>query len=141
MVSSVLDGYRPYAGEVASLRSGALVAAQAGTATTFGLNNAQQRGVTFIEPGTDIYEGMIVGQQPREDDLPINVAKEKKQTNIRQSTADIAVRLSPPVRLSLEDALDFLADDELLEVTPKSLRLRKRILNADQRRSARNKAR
>jgi GTP-binding protein len=83
---------------------------------------------------------MIVGQQPREDDLPINVAKEKKQTNIRQSTADIAVRLSPPVRLSLEDALDFLADDELLEVTPKSLRLRKRILNADQRRSAKNKA-
>ena len=141
MVSSVLDGFRPFAGEVANLRSGALVAAQTGTATTFGLNNAQERGVTFIEPGTEIYEGMIVGQQPREDDLPINVAKEKKQTNVRQSTADIAVRLSPPVRLSLEDALDFLADDELLEVTPKSLRLRKRILNADQRRSARNKPR
>jgi GTP-binding protein len=140
MVSSILDGYQRFSGEVASLRSGALVAAQTGTATTFGLNNAQERGVTFIEPGTDIYEGMIVGQQPREDDLPINIAKEKKQTNIRQSTADIAVRLSPPVRLSLEDALDFLADDELLEVTPKSLRLRKRILNADQRRSAKNKA-
>ncbi|MFN0073147.1 MAG: translational GTPase TypA [Chloroflexota bacterium] len=141
MVSSVLDGFRPYSGEIASLRSGALVAAQGGVSTTFGLNNAQQRGVTFIEPGTEIYEGMIVGQQPREDDLPINVAKEKKQSNVRQSTADISVRLSPPVRQSLEDALDFLADDELLEVTPKSLRLRKRILNADQRRSARNKGR
>jgi GTP-binding protein len=141
MAGSILDGYQPVAGEVASLRSGALVASDKGTATSFGLNNAQQRGVTYIEPGCEVYEGMIVGLQNREDDLPINVAKEKKLTNVRQSTSDISVRLTPPIRLSLEDSLDFLSDDELLEVTPKSLRLRKRILNADQRRSARNKPR
>jgi GTP-binding protein len=141
VVASILDGHQPVGGELGTLRGGALVASQSGTANTHGLNNAQQRGVTFVEPGVDVYEGMVVGQQSRDDDLPVNVCKEKKLTNIRQSTADIAVRLSPPVRLSLEDALDFLADDELLEVTPKAFRLRKRILNADQRRSARGKAR
>ena len=87
----------------------------------------------MIEPGTEVYEGMVVGIHIREDDLAVNVCREKKMTNIRSSTADIAVRLTPPVRLSLEEALDFLAADELLEVTPKTYRVRKRILSATER--------
>jgi GTP-binding protein len=140
VVSSLLEGYEPVAGELGTLRTGALVASESGLATTYGLNNAQERGETFIEPGTEVYEGMIVGQYSRDEDLVVNVCKEKKLTNIRSSTSDIAVRLSPPVQLSLEDALDFLAPDELLEVTPRSYRLRKRLLSADARRSARARA-
>ena len=97
------------------------------------INNAQERGVTFIEPMTPVYEGMIVGQTNRPQDIPLNVCKEKKMTNIRSSTKDIAVKLSPPVIFSLEQAIDFIERDELLEVTPKSLRLRKKILNFTRR--------
>jgi len=118
----------------AGARNGALVADQDGVAVTYGLANAQERGDTYIEPGTAVYEGMIVGLNAREGDISINVAKQKKQTNIRSSTAEIAVRLTPAVTLSLEQCLDFLEPDELLEVTPSSLRLRKRILDATQRR-------
>ncbi|MBI4506119.1 MAG: hypothetical protein HY691_11335 [Chloroflexi bacterium] len=123
-----------------SSRNGALVAFEAGVATTYGLANAQERGVTFIEPGTRVYEGMIVGLQAREGDLAVNVCKEKKLTNMRASTAEIQVRLSPAVRLSLEQALDFIEDDELVEVTPASIRLRKRLLKADDRARARKAA-
>ena len=133
VMSSVFASYEPLRGEVKSTHSGALVAAETGTATTFGLNNAQQRGATLIEPGTPVYEGMIIGIHARGNDLVVNVCKEKKLTNMRASSADIAIQLTPPVQMSLEDALDFIAEDEVLEVTPKALRLRKRILSNDQR--------
>ncbi|MGI8691251.1 MAG: translational GTPase TypA, partial [Thermomicrobiales bacterium] len=94
---------------------------------------AQERGVTFIDSQTPVYAGMVIGQQPREGDLAINVAKEKKLTNMRSSTGDIAIRLTPPIEMSLDKSLDFLNDDELLEVTPLNLRLRKRYLDANER--------
>jgi len=125
--------YQPWAGEIASTRSGALVAAEEGVAVTYGLNNAQERGITFIEPGTPVYEGMIVGINSRGTDLAVNVCKEKKQTNIRASTADIAVKLTPPLKLSLEESMDFINSDELVEVTPKNIRLRKRLLTQNER--------
>jgi GTP-binding protein len=137
LMASVLDGFDPLGADVTQTRNGALVATNPGVATTYGLNNAQERGQTFIEPGVQVYEGMIIGISRYAQDVPINVCKEKKQTNIRSSTADIAVRLSPPVLLSLEESLAWIEDDELVEVTPKSVRLRKRILNADDRLKAR----
>ena len=126
-------GYEPLQGEVKSTRAGALVASETGVALTYGLNNAQQRGLTFIEPGVPVYEGMVVGLHARDDDLVVNVCKEKKQTNVRSSTSDIAVKLTPPMLMSLEEALDFIAEDEVVEVTPKNMRLRKRILLNDER--------
>jgi len=137
LMSSVVDGFDPIGAEVAQTRNGALVSSDTGAATTYGLNNAQERGQTFIEPGAAIYEGMVVGLSRYARDVPINVCKEKKQTNIRSSTADIAVRLSPPVRLSLEESLAWIEDDELVEVTPKSVRIRKRLLTAEERLKAR----
>jgi GTP-binding protein len=112
---------------------GALVALEEGQAVAYGLSNAQERGTTFVEPGTAVYGGMIVGMNSRGDDIVINVCKDKKKTNVRSSTAEVLVRLTPATILSLEQSLDFIADDELLEVTPESLRLRKRILSHDQR--------
>lgn len=112
---------------------GALVAAEPGVAVTYGLNNAQGRGQTFIEPGTPVYEGMVVGLHAKDNDLVVNVCKEKKLTNIRSSTSDIAIKLSPPLHMSLEEALDFIEDDEVIEVTPKNMRLRKRILSNTER--------
>jgi GTP-binding protein len=132
-MSSRLIGYEPWHGAIASTRSGPLVATEAGTALGHGLANAQERGMTFIEPGAEVYEGMIVGQHPRDGDLPVNVCRAKKLTNMRASTSDIIERLTPPVVLSLEQALDFLDDDELLEVTPSTLRLRKRVLSNSDR--------
>ena len=140
VLGSRLVGYEPWLGAIASSRSGALVATESGTALSHGLANAQERGVTFVEPQTPVYEGMVVGQQPRQGDLPVNVCRAKKLTNMRASTKDVAVQLTPSVQLSLEQALDFLADDELLEVTPKGWRLRKRLLTADERGKARKAA-
>jgi GTP-binding protein len=133
VMASRLIGFEPWQGAIASTRTGALVASEGGVALAHGIANAQERGLTFIEPQTEVYAGMIVGQQPRQGDLVVNVCRAKKLTNIRSSTSDIAVKLTPPVVLSLEQALDFLADDELLEVTPKAFRLRKRLLSADDR--------
>ncbi len=133
VMNSQLLGYEPLQGEVRSNRGGALVASEVGVAVTFGLNKAQGRGTTFVEPGIPVYEGMIVGVQPRDGDLVINVCKEKKQTNMRSSTADIVTRLTPAVIMSLEECLDFVDPDELVEVTPKSLRLRKKVLSSDER--------
>jgi GTP-binding protein len=138
-MSSLLLGWEPLRGALVTERNGTLIASERGVAVTYGLANAQGRGQTFVEPGTEVYEGMIVGVNAREDDLAVNVCKEKKQTNIRSSTAEIAVRLSPPLRLSLEESLDFLASDELLEVTPQAYRLRKRLLTADERARARKR--
>ncbi len=140
IMGSISAGHRPWAGEFRDIRNGALTASSAGVATAYGLAAAQERGSTFIEPGEVLYEGMVVGLQKRPGDMLVNVAREKKQSNIRSSTADIAVRLTPATRLSLEQSLDFLADDELLEVTPKSLRLRKRHLTEVEQARARRRA-
>ena len=140
--SSVFTSYEPMEGEIKSRRGGVLVASQGGVAVTYGLINAQGRGDTFIEPGATVYEGMIVGSHRREDDIEINVCKEKKLTNMRSSTADVAKRLNATVRMSLEESLAFISDDELLEITPRSLRLRKAELSAlDRKRQHRDGAR
>ena len=128
--SSIFTSYEPMEGEIKSQRGGALVASEGGVAVTYGLLNAQGRGDTFIDPGVMVYEGMIVGSQRRDSDIEINVCKEKKLTNMRSSTADVARRLNATVRLSLEEALAFISDDELVEVTPQNLRLRKMELHA-----------
>jgi GTP-binding protein len=133
LMSSLLIGYEPWRGELITERNGALVAAEDGVATTYGLQNAQERGITFIEPGTPVYEGMIFGLNSRENDLAVNVAKTKVLGNYRASTKQIDERLEPAVQLSLEAFLDVLQPDELLEVTPKNLRLRKRLLKAQDR--------
>lgn len=133
IMSSIFLGYRPWAGEITNYRMGALVALEQGQAVAYGLANAQERGSTFIEAGTQVYGGMIVGQNSRSDDIVINVCKDKKKTNVRSSTSDVLVRLTPAVSLSLEQSLDFILDDELVEVTPQSVRLRKRVLDPDQR--------
>jgi len=132
MNTTFLD-YQPWRGDIVSTRNGALVASEQGIAVTYGLNNAQGRGLTFIEPGIPAYEGMIVGLNSRPQDIAINVCKEKKKTNVRSSTSDIAVRLTPPVKLSLEQAIDFINKDELVEVTPENIRLRKKLLTQAQR--------
>ena len=135
--SSVFDGYEPMEGDVKATVNGVLVASEPGSAVTYGLLNAQGRGSTFIEPGTTVYEGMIVGMHPREGDIPMNVCKEKKLTNMRSSTADVAKRLTAQVKLSLEEALDFISTDELVEVTPLSVRMRKKFLTSEDRQRAR----
>jgi GTP-binding protein len=141
VINSLFDKYEPTAATIDNVRNGVLIASESGTALAFGLENAQGRGITFIEPGTKVYEGMIVGQNSRKEDIEINVAKEKKQTNVRSETADIAVALTPAVKMSLEQYLDFLAEDELLEVTPLNLRLRKKYLSKLERvRNERKKA-
>lgn len=137
VMNSLFLRYEPIGNEIPKLRNGVLISSDAGKAVTYGLNVAQGRGVTFIPPQTEVYAGMIVGLNAREDDIEINVTKEKKQTNVRSSTSDMSVILTPPIVLSLEQSLDFLEDDELLEVTPKSLRLRKRILDANLRAKSR----
>jgi GTP-binding protein len=140
IMGSIGIGHRPWAGELGTQRNGALTASSGGKALTYGLGNVQLRGTTFIEPGEEVYEGMIVGIQRRTGDMSVNVCREKKQSNVRSSTADIAVQLTPASRLSLEQSLDFLADDELLEVTPKNLRLRKRYLTEVEQARARRRA-
>ena len=136
-MSSLLKGFEPWLGKINTTRMGALIASESGVAVTYGLGNAQMRGDTFIEPGTPVYEGMIVGLNARPDDLAVNICKEKQKTNIRSSTSDISVRLTPPILMSLEQSLDFINNDELVEVTPKNIRLRKRFLTQHER--ARNR--
>jgi GTP-binding protein len=133
VMNTIFIGYEPWHGNVASIRSGVLVASEPGQAITFGLANAQGRGLTFIEPNTQVYEGMIVGINPRLQDIAINVCKEKKKTNMRSSTSDIAVKLTPAIKLSLEQSIDFINRDELVEVTPLNIRLRKKLLTQTQR--------
>ena len=133
IMNTMFLDFQPVKGEVTSTRNGVLVASEEGFAITYGINNAQGRGTTFIEPGTHVYEGMIVGLNTRSQDIPVNVCKEKKKTNIRSSTSDIAIKLSPPLKMSLEQAIDFINADELVEVTPKNIRLRKKLLTYSQR--------
>ena len=133
LVHSIFDGWIEYAGEMALRPTGALVADRAGVSTAFALWNLQERGELFIAPGADVYEGMIVGENSREQDMDVNVTKEKKLTNMRSSTADEAIRLIPHREVSLEQAIEFIADDEYVEITPKTIRLRKKILQANKR--------
>ncbi len=136
--SQVLD-YRELGKELPKLRSGVLIAATTGQVLAYGLHAAQQRGLTFVSPGEEVYEGMIIGKNAKEQDIEINVCKGKKLTNMRSKSSDGIIQLAPPVQLSLEQSLDFLEDDELLEITPKSLRLRKKLLTEIERRRARRK--
>jgi GTP-binding protein len=129
VMNSTFLGFEPWAGEISNTRSGSvLVASETGEAVTYGLNNAQERGLTYIEAGTQVYEGMIIGQTNRPRDVSVNVCKAKKLTNIRSSTSDFAIKLTPPIKMSLEQAIDFVNKDELVEITPISIRLRKKIL-------------
>jgi GTP-binding protein len=133
IMNHLFAGWEPWHGAIPSRATGALVADRTGVATAYAIYNLQERGEIFIEPATSVYEGMIVGENSRQNDMDVNVTKEKKQTNMRASTADEAIRLIPPRLLSLEQAIEFINDDELVEVTPKSIRLRKRILPSNMR--------
>ena len=133
VMNSLFDGYIPYQGEIPQRPTGALIADRQGLTTTYALNGLQERGILFVGPGVDVYEGMIVGEHSRDNDLDVNVVREKKMTNMRASTADEAIRLVPYTTLNLEQAIEFIADDEFVEVTPKSLRLRKKILQQNKR--------
>ena len=136
IMSSVFERYEPYKGELSRRGTGSLVAWETGEAVTYGLFNAQERGSLFIGPGTPVYAGMVVGQSPKNEDIPVNVCRRKQLTNMRAAGSDEALRLTPPRQMSLEQCMEFLADDELLEVTPKNLRIRKRILDHSQRMKA-----
>jgi GTP-binding protein len=133
IIHSLLAGWTEYGGEMASRQTGALVADRPGVSTAFALWNVQERGVLFIGSGIEVYEGMVIGDNSREADMDVNITKEKKQTNMRASSADEAIRLIPHRELSLEQAIEWIADDEYVEVTPKSLRLRKKVLQASRR--------
>ena len=133
IMNSVISGFEPFAGDIETRGQGVLVAFETGTAVTYGLYNAQDRGALFIGAGTPVYEGMIVGINPKPDDITVNVCKKKHVTNMRSAGADDAMRLTPPLVYSLEQCLEFVEDDELCEVTPQSIRLRKKILNNDLR--------
>src|SRR6266699_3757793 len=133
LIHSIFDGWIEYGGDMALRPTGALVADRGGVSTAFALWNLQERGELFVGPGVDVYEGMIVGENSREQDMDINVTKEKKQTNMRSSSADEAIRLIPHRELSLEQAIEFIADDEYVEITPKTIRLRKKVLPANKR--------
>ena len=136
IMNTIFDGYGPYKGDIQYRKQGSLIAFEAGEAVTYGLFNAQERGTLFIGPGEKVYSGMVVGQNGRGEDIELNVCKKKQLTNTRSSSADEALRLSPPRILSLEQALDFIDTDELLEVTPESLRIRKKILDPTLRKRA-----
>jgi GTP-binding protein len=133
IMNHLFAGWEPWHGPIPSRATGALVSDRAGVATAYALANLQERGVIMIEPGTPVYEGMLIGENSRDNDLDVNVTKEKKQTNMRASSADEAIRLVPPHIMGLEQAIEFINDDELVEVTPKNIRLRKRILASNMR--------
>ncbi|HUC87127.1 MAG TPA: translational GTPase TypA [Candidatus Saccharimonadales bacterium] len=136
IMNSLLTGYAPLGAPLAKLRNGVLISAETGNAITYGLKVVEERGTAFVGPGTKLYEGMIIGLNRRSDDMEINACKEKKLTNVRASSTDMTTQLTPFVELTLEEALDFLESDELLEVTPKTLRLRKRHLKSHERKKA-----
>jgi GTP-binding protein len=139
IMNSVFNGYQPYKGDIISRQQGSLVAYETGEAVTYGLFNAQDRGVLFIEPGTMVYQGMVVGQNNRTGDIEVNVCKKKHVTNMRAAGSDEALRLVPAKKLSLEQALEFIDDDELVEITPSVIRIRKKILDPIKRVKANNR--
>jgi GTP-binding protein len=133
LIHSLLEGWTEYTGDMATRLTGALVSDRGGVSTAYAIWGIQERGEMFVGPSVDVYEGMIVGENSREDDMNVNITKEKKQTNMRSSSADEAIRLIPPREMTLEKAIEFIADDEFVEVTPKSIRLRKKVLDAKRR--------
>ena len=133
IINTIFNGYAPYRGEIAYRKLGSLIAFDSGESVTYGLFSAQDRGTLFIGPGQKVYAGMVIGQNGKTDDIELNVCKTKHLTNTRASGSDEALRLTTPRTLSLEEALDFIDTDELLEVTPKSLRIRKKTLDARMR--------
>jgi len=133
LLHSLLEGWTEYTGDMAMRPTGALVADRGGVSTAYAIWGLQERGELFAGPGVDVYEGMIVGENSRESDMDVNITREKKLTNMRSSTADEAIRLIPPREMTLEKAIEFIADDEFVEVTPKSIRLRKKTLDAKKR--------
>src|SRR2546422_10650140 len=133
LLNHLFDGYEPWQGEIPHRVTGALVADRAGKVTSYAIEHVQDRGEIFVEPGERVYEGMIVGENSREQDIDVNIIKEKRLTNMRASTAEEGIHLLPARKLSLEQALEWIREDELLEVTPGSLRLRKRVLAANMR--------
>jgi GTP-binding protein len=133
IMNSLFNGYIEWQGDIPSRPTGSLVADRPGKTTGHAIFNLQERGDMFLGPGTEVYEGMIVGENARDTDLNVNIVKEKKLTNMRASSADEAIRLVPPRLLNLEQAIEFIRDDELVEVTPQSIRLRKKTLKANQR--------
>jgi len=128
VINTMFSSYQPLGPTLEKLRNGVLIASEGGDILAYGLGNAQERGITFFPPSTPVYEGMIVGIHARKDDIEVNVTKEKKQTNMRSKGEGVKLVLTPPTVMSLEQYLDFLEDDELLEVTPKNLRPRKKFL-------------
>jgi GTP-binding protein len=133
IMNSLFAGYIEWQGDIVSRPTGSLVSDRAGKATAYAMWNLQERGVLFVAPTTEVYEGMIVGENSRDNDLDVNIVKEKKLTNMRSSSADEAIRLVPPKILTLEQAIEFVRDDEWVELTPESIRLRKKILKANMR--------
>ena len=129
IINTIFDGYGPYKGDIQYRKQGSLIAYESGETITYGLFNAQERGTLFVGPGEQVYSGMIVGENGKTDDIEVNVCKTKKLTNTRASGSDDALKLTPHRVLSLEQALDFIDTDELLEITPKHIRLRKKILD------------
>jgi GTP-binding protein len=140
IMNSLLVGYQKLGSPLQKLRNGALISFETGTAITYSLKNLEERGVAFVGPGTKVYQGMIIGLSRRSEDMEINICKEKKLTNVRASSTDMTTQLTPYTSLSLEEALDFIEDDELLEVTPASIRLRKQYLTENERKKHLSKA-
>lgn len=140
VMNTIFNGYKPLAGQIQSRTTSSIVAWEDGVTSNFGLKNAEERGILFVGPGVDVYEGMVIGETQRPEDLPVNVCKKKHLTNMRAASADIQVRLTPPRLMSLDEAIEYLAEDELLEVTPKNFRIRKRILNTEERGKVTKKA-
>jgi len=128
LINHLFDGWEPWQGDIPHRKTGALVADRAGRATAYAIDHLQPRGEFFVRPGDQLYEGMVVGEHSRDNDLDVNITKEKRLTNMRSSTADEGIRLTPPRLMSLEQALEWIREDELVEVTPQSLRLRKQSL-------------
>jgi GTP-binding protein len=133
VMNSIFDGHIEWQGEIPHRLTGALISDRGGVTTPYALYNLQERGELFVGPTTDVYEGMIVGENAKDNDLDVNVVREKKLTNMRSSTSDMAIRLVPFRQLNLEQAIEFIAEDEFVEITPKSLRLRKKVLQANKR--------
>ena len=136
ILNTIFDGYAEYKGDIAYRQTGSLIAFEAGESITYGLFNAQERGTLFIGPGVKVYSGMVIGQTGKTEDIEINVCRSKKLTNTRASGSDDALKLSPPKILSLEQALEFIDTDELLEITPENIRIRKKILDPTMRKRA-----
>jgi GTP-binding protein len=136
VMNALFDGYTEWQGDIPHRLTGALISDRNGSSTAYALWGLQERGELFVGPGVEVYEGMIIGENAKDNDLDVNVVREKKLTNMRASTADEAIRLVPFRNLNLEQAIEFIADDEFVEVTPKSLRLRKRVLQSNKRKKS-----